>query len=370
MEPLGYDENNDLIYPDGVEPIVIRTTDRGNFKKCRVLWDYNSKMRMGREPTKSNVNLAFGIAIHKGLEAYYDPVLWHHPYSAKATRAVLAFTDDLSEQYKAANQARELSDEEWKECEELIELGQGMLRHYAQWAPQQDKGWTPVAVEQRFQVPVPRFDGGPLITKNDREGTLHPVVYQVRLDLVVRDADGNLRLVDHKTAIRFDDLTHLELDTQLSSYLWAYYAFTGEVPKAVIYNQLAKRVPQPPKILKSGLPSKDKSQATTYEMYLDTLTRLGLDTGPYEGILDFLAAQQDNYFRRTHITRTLDELALQERYIRDESIDMASDPAIYPNPSLFHCRGCDFLVPCMVRNEGGDDLFILNDAKFYRMREE
>ena len=340
---------------------AIRTSERITFKKCRRLWDYTSQNRMALEPVRMHNALSFGIDIHVGLQHYYDPNFWDLDDQSKTERAIIAFGTSIEMRRKQEKQASlgGITVERDQELDEQQDLGAGMLRHYGQWAPARDRelGLTPISVEQAIKVPIGEFQG-------------EPVYYQARIDMVARHGDGHIYLWDYKTTASIsDNYGFLDLDTQIGSYFWIYEQAFGELPKGMVYNELLKTVPKPPKQLKNGSLSKDKRQHTTLELYLKEIDRLGLDSEPYSDILALLAEKQDRYFSRTLVNRTPAEVAAQSQYIRAEVVDMLYDPSIYPNPSKMHCNGCAFLVPCMTRNEGEDDSYLLTDAGLYRPRE-
>jgi hypothetical protein len=267
---------------DGVEPYVIRTSERTNFKKCRQLWDFTSQLRNNLESTRMNHNLAFGIDIHVGLQFFYDPEAYNQDLVVRTNSAVLAFTESNQQRRDLEDETTGgLSDERIEEYEQRAILGAGMLRRYAEWADPRDKklGLKPIAVEWKFQIPVYDNQGNPLVINS------RPVVYQLRVDMVAEHGDGTVWIWDHKTAGNLSDTDHLELDTQLSSYMWALAIKTGKPVSGFMYNELEKKVPSPPKVNKNGSLSQDKRQLTTYQLYVEAIEELGLDPEPYRDML-------------------------------------------------------------------------------------
>lgn len=361
--PVGTTEDGRLVFENSVEPHVIRTSERTTFKKCRRLWDFNSVLRQAREPVKMSSALAFGIAIHVGLQHYYEPERWEFPQDVKVGKAVGEFVKENERQRREYMEARgDLSVEDEQEFKEREELGVAMLKHYCKWAERQDE-FTPVAVEERFQVPIPDEDGQPLYIDG------RPVVYQVRVDLLLKDKQDRLWILDHKTTARFDQLNFLDVDTQITSYAWAAQLHYQEKIAGVVYNEVRKSAPKEPRVLQSGKLSQDKSQLTTYELYVEAIEQHGLDASDYSGMLDYLREQGDSFVRRTRVHRTQREIAHQGQLILDEARDMLENPSIYPNPGKFNCNYCDFLAPCTVVSEGGDVDYMLNDPMMYRERE-
>lgn len=371
MLPIGVDEYGNLQYEGTVEPIVIRTTERTNYKKCRRLWKYTSNLYYNKEPVQQSMALLFGIGIHKGAETYYNPATWDLlSFEAKVDAAVGAFHKSLElARIAERDQGKgSLSEERQEEYNEHFTLGEGMLRNYFDYAKVEDEkiGLVPIAVEEKFQIPVymPGTDV-PLFIDN------RPVVYQVRIDLVARHEKENngIYIWDHKTAANIGgDTKFLDLDTQLASYAWAYQVKHGEPVAGVMYNELAKSVPHPPKELKNGSLSQDKRQLTTYELYAKAIDEKGLDPEPYSAMLDFLSTKEQSFFRRTPIFKSQDEIYNQGIYVQYEVEEMAGSPNIYPNPTKMNCNYCAFQIPCNVANESGDEKFVLEDKTLFRQR--
>lgn len=365
-------DDGTLLFPEGVEPYYIRTSERGTFKRCRRLWDYTSQNRRNLEPVRMNTPLMFGIAIHKGLEAYYDPERWHYPVEVRTNLAITEFAlslgDHKAKEVAAQGDGGSLDHDREQEYRDLEELGAGMLANYPDWAKERDEGITPIAVEKRYQVLIVDEDGVPIIIHN------RPVVYQIRVDLIIRDKHDRLWIWDHKTAASLGDLGFLDVDTQLSTYPWVVAQILGEYPQGVIYNELVKSVPHPPKVLKKGGLSIDKRQNTTYELFVEAIEQYGLDRDDYEGMLDYLRTNPNEYYRRTPVLRTPEELNFQGQLVLQEVRDMllgttGEGAYLYPNPHKFNCNSCAFRVPCTIQNEQGDYEFVLNDSKLFRQRD-
>jgi hypothetical protein len=376
-----YDEaKSEIISVNGMEVgYVIRTSDRESFKKCRRAWYYSSPLGKNLESVVLNQHLMFGIVIHKGMEAFYAPETWEQPTEALTVLSINAFKFALGEYANAEAEAKyrgELPTEREEYYLEKLELGTNMLKHYGKHYAVRDRQeiegepalFKPLAVEWKFQVPIIDPKGEPLAVDGKA------VVYQVRLDMLALHEDGSVWIWDHKTAGSIDnDGQFLDLDTQMSSYLWALHIYNElhnhqwEIG-GVIYNELEKAYPKPPKELKSGALSQDKRQLTTYELYLEAIEERGLDIGPYEAMLDYLGANRRDYFRRTPVRRSLKELWYQGSLVWMEASDMTSKPALYPSPDRFKCGGCDFRLPCLITNELGDVDYILSDASMYTTR--
>jgi hypothetical protein len=197
-----------------------------------------------------------------------------------------------------------------------------------------------------------------------------PVVYQGRVDLIVRELLPPHRywIWDHKTVGQMGSTEWLEMDDQGGSYIWALREKLGLNIAGVVYNQLLKDYPKPPVALQGGGFSKNKQQRTTYEVYRRTLEEAGEPLEPYADFLNFLRAQPDRFNRRVQIHRSTTEIANLERAICLEAMDMLGNPAIYRNAGPFNCMGCAYKAPCLAHADGQDVEFILN--QYYRKRDD
>jgi hypothetical protein len=354
---------------------IIRTSDKGMFKRCRQQWDFGSKIRQNYEPKRLRHALDFGTAVHAGLEAYYNPDTWHMPESVKQASAVSHFAGAWGEYKVYATDDVQLAD--WHAD---LELGMAMICDYIKEYAKDN--WKPVKVEAEFEVPVIvprghsdirhsfRFEvqnGNELMMWNREANDYLPVVYQGRIDLIIEDEQGHYWIVDHKTAKKFDSVEWLALDDQCGSYAWALQRMLGVTVRGVVYNELRKDAAHYPKVLKNGSLSKDKSQNTTLEMYVYAIKNQGLDPLDYRDILEYLGQQGNKFFRRTMVARSPHELENLEERIFLETVEMLSEPVIYPTPGKFTCTNCEFFQPCLAKQDGSDYAWLLNDQ--YRKRD-
>ena len=328
---------------------IIRTSDRGRFKRCRQLWDFESPMRQGYRYTPGIKALDFGIAIHEALEHYYDPDRATYAKTVKEELALRIFKASCANQRARILLAQpDLAVEIEQDFEEREELGIGMLQHYFMYWEFHGDGFTPVKSEIEFEVDIPGIDA----------------VYQGRIDLIIENEEGYW-IVDHKTAAQFTDTSYLDLDMQVSSYCWAIKKQLGIPIKGVIMNELRKSVPKEPAVNKDGTLSRNKSQSTSGIMFRWKLRQLGLSEDPYTEYINHLDAAKQ-YFRRTVLYRSDAELANVEELIRLEALDMLEpEVRIYPNPSRFNCNGCSFFAPCLAKMDGGDPDWILEKSGRY-----
>jgi hypothetical protein len=302
---------------------IIHVTERQDFKTCRRLWKYAYKenLKLPEDPLNA---LWIGRGVHAGLATYYrggDPLAGFHIWLDK----------------KLPPHKRDALDEEsWRKLQEIITLSETMLTNYKTFAERND-AFEVVAVETPLSVLVPG-------TKARLQGTL---------DLLIRK-NNHLWVFDHKTCASFVDQQHLDIDDQMTAYQWLVWKTCGEQPAGAIYNELRKKIPATPYLLKSGKSlSKDRSIDTTPDIYRKAIQENGFDESDYADVLARIG--QNEFFRRTTIPRNKHELETFGKWLVYEAREMTSKKTpLYPNPNQLFCGWCDYKILCKAENEGGD----------------
>lgn len=325
-----------------MEYYAIRTSDRLTYRRCRRLWDYSSGLRRNlsaKEHISPNMNMLFGSAIHFALEDY-------HGYNrfGDCVKAFYGFVE-----------ATKLFDQE------LIELGEGMLRYYRDyWLPKRNMFTTVVIngepqVEVKFRIELPIYDKS--------------VIYEGTFDRLVTDEDGLYWVVDYKTAARFNT-SKLSNDTQISAYCWAAEIWYNLPIAGLIMIQMVKAVPESPKTLKNGELSVDQRQKTTHQYYKDALEAIYGTTGKwdkkYYDFLDTLHSREtfegDDFIRFDKVERSVSERRTQYRYILEEASEMINQEiAIYPNATRDCSWDCSFFSACLLEDGEQDVQGYLDD---------
>jgi hypothetical protein len=374
----------------------IHTSERRSFRGCRRRWDW--LFRRNLYPVTTAKPLEFGVAMHLAFEEYYDPEKAKFPLEVRTALAIEAFKAKCAEQRKKAEEywGGELDLSIQVDHDERVELGVGMLKYYtSKVAPTWDYGWTTEQVEVSFMLPIPHPDTGKYIyckcdlcwakwikaSDNEFDGwmedELHeywtkwkglPVTYAGRLDVLARDSNGDLWVVDWKTAANIpDDHYWLDLDDQVGSYPWALNRLGIRV-RGFVYVEIKKAFPEPPKQNQSRrkgcLYSVSRQQNTTYEDYFAFVMENDTEAvvqGYYEEFLDWLKNNSTKFFERHTIYHSPQRMEAIEENIGLEALDMI-DPnlRIYPSPGRFACGGCAFRQPCLEKDAGGDYEYYLN----------
>lgn len=372
--------------------VALHTHDRIAFKRCRRKWSFSSPFRRHLTPKASRVgvnpHLWFGSGIHFALEDYHGYKRFDN--SVAAYRA-----------YVDAFNPEELPDN----IDELVELGEGMLEYYEGWEPSKSK-WKTVwvdgkpLVEEHFSLVLEdlcsyrdKNTGEPVLKRED--GTYYQtdktfgcdvavpesdverveVVYHGTVDSVVEDEHGDWWILDYKTAKAYDG-SKLVTDPQISAYCWAAEQWFERPIMGMVYLQMIKTLPKPPRITSRGV-STDKRQKTTHRLYRETLTEHYGDVQKAPAacidMLNNLAASEsekgDAFIMYDMVTRNTSTKEQTYKAILGEGREMIDpDLPIYPNPTRDCAWDCPFRTVCIAMDEGADWEYTLETD--YELRHE
>lgn len=352
--------------PTGHEPwtaVDLRATsvtERAAFRRCRRQWLLSAVHRL--RGVGANTNFRFGEAIHAGLERWYQDAqgdLVAMGPKIRRERSLEAYWSSWEEW--AADVRDELGglwDDARSEVEEWGMTGEGMLTTYYDRDEAAPLGEV-VEVEVRHRVPI--------LDPRTGKPTRPRAWLNFRLDLVTRKANGQTRVVDHKTAGSKHRSSQLDLDDQLTGYTYCWWRLTGDWPEDAVYNELIKKVAKPPRLIKKGTAlSQDKSQSTTYDLYRQAIRDHGLPYADYAEILKALKSRGwEEFFSQEGVFRTTGQIAEFERNLYEEWRDMRAvaraPERAYPSPSMFNCPGCGVRAICQAMMDQGDAGAIIRD---------
>lgn len=355
--------------PDGRRAIIIRTSDRIAFKKCRRQWSWSSHLKANLGPSYLASPLWFGSAIHYALEDYHG-----YKFFDTATDAFRAYCIATSKQH-----LRDLPDD----AHELFDMGTAMMDYYENhwlgstgrkadqtyWEEDPHTGESIPQVEVNFEIPVP-LEQFPLLQQLAQESGADTVLYRGTIDRVAIDEFGQLWVVEYKTAKVAEHL-HYQTDPQVSTYVWAArHIYPNHNIAGVVYHQFIKKTPEAPRILSSGKVSTASNLTTSVALYEKALVDLYGSAGlaPQENRNYLMALRtkedehNDKYIQRTYIERNDTQTDAEAQKILLELEDMLNpDLPLYPNPTRDCSRMCSFLAPCIAFDDGGDWQQILGD---------
>lgn len=338
-----------MLTGDRERTAVIRTSDRNLFKTCRRRWGWQSHMQQNREPKQAAAPLWFGTAIHFALEDYFG--------EKRYDRASAAFEACIKATAKQNRQ--ELPDN----AAEQLEMGRAMMDYMQDmWLVGRDPLKTYVhngipQTEVNFLVDIP-FD----VKAHFPDSPYDKVIYSGTIDRVVIDDNGDLWLVDYKTAKALKG-SHYENDAQISAYTWAASHIYDRPVVGMIWWQFLKTVPKKPQPLKSGKISTAQNQRTSHRLYRQGLIdHYGAMEKVPEEQMKFLnqlamteGAEADAYIRRDRVYKNPSSLQAEGLKILLEMEDMLNpNLPMYPNPTFMCPSMCPFYEACVSMDDGSD----------------
>ena len=356
-------ESGDALFDYGVDPdieelvsstsseriAVIRTSDRGGFKRCRRRWGWQSHLRGNLTPLETASPLWFGSGFHYAMEDFHGDRTYRHPHDA--FKAYVKATHRMS---KIKRDVR-LLPYDWQD---LYVLGVQMIDYYADhWLIARDplktfiwQGRPQVEVHAVVEVPfqTPHYD---------------KVLYACTLDRVVEDENGGLWILDYKTAKVIQ--THFfQTDPQISAYCWIGRQLYGRPIAGFIYQQHRKLVPDEPRFVAStGRLSTAKNQSTTHRLYRHAMKKLYGDPNkaPVEtidylnGLLQTESEHADKFIRRDFIYRNEHQAEAEGAKLMLELEEMLNpDLPLYPSPTRDCGHLCSFMNACVSMDDGSD----------------
>lgn len=182
------------------------------FHQCPRKWTYRyiNNIRFDEQ----NIHLDYGSAVHKGLENALLDLKVNHKIDAED---FLQTVKQLQYDYAYGDPEKELYWYAIKDMERLI--------HY-QGFYEKIKDKEIVGVEDEFDLKIPTMFCGEEVEINIKG----------YIDLIYRDSDNKLVVVDHKTSKKKFDKNKRRNNLQIPIYFMAIKDKYGEYPKSGIYN--------------------------------------------------------------------------------------------------------------------------------------
>lgn len=330
----------------------LSTTERQEFHDCRRRWDIFSYSRQSLEMKQEATALWFGKLGHDALEHFEKSRVDLVKHFSDSTAA--AIEKLTSEGIIPAGQ------DDW--LWELREIGIGMMHGYLAIYPTLDAGFKTVYTEHEFELPILDHDGNhayvevPVELEPGRVEVCRVYGYIVgRIDRVVEDTLGMWYVMDYKFMADRLASGKLDLDDQLTSYMYCGQRLFNRPFAGAVYRNIRKKLPTIPRLLVGGKGlSKDKSVDTTYEVYRKAIDDAGLNPADYADILQHLLNKPNSFFQQETVRRNQSQLDTFEHELYYEFLDMAGcAERIYHSPSWMGCF-CDAKALCLATNDGSD----------------
>jgi len=333
---------------------LIRGSELQDFLRCRLRWKWAWVDNL--KPKIPNDKLFFGQLGHKFLEVYYRN-LNHARIKTAEDMAYQAMLD--------LYQDTDTSGMDQIQVQELWDLASKVMFNYVSHWKKEDGKIHVLATELTFGIPL-----------NDE------VAYIGTVDMIYTDEYGNLWFMDHKFTKSIEKYEKNSImDRQISRYWWAliqllrgngYFLrdnqwirarrMTDQFPEpfGFTYNIILKDYPVPPKVLKNGGLSKDKSQKTTYDLYLQAIDEQGLCMDDYQDMLDYLLLQGERFFKRVRVHRTPQEIQASIEELAETIKDMYQ-PRIYRNITPDCHWDCPYKDICAASMDGSNVDYLINE---------
>jgi len=250
------------------------------FKNCRRKYQYSYVD--GIELRDRPAYFDFGTAIHLALASHYR--------GAGRLQVLEEVEKYFADNAPAQDESERL--QKWIEAREMVTA---MYLNYIQRYP--SESFKVLEIEKPFELPI-----------TDVRGDKYKDMMQAgKIDLIAEE--NGLWIVEHKSAKTIDTnyKRRLTLDAQSLIYLEAVERLYQKKFNGVIYNVLAKSVPDKPATLKNGSLSQAKNQNTTPEIYLEAIREGGLDEINYKEFLEYLESNRREYFYREYLTFTQED---------------------------------------------------------------
>lgn len=411
----------------------VHTSERRSFRGCRRRWDW--LFRQYFYPTTTAKPLEFGVAYHKGMEVFYQPQFWGAPRETVLQLAIQAFRQKCKEQLKKYEDWHGPADSEvLADYRERVQLGEGMLRYHEEKVyPDLRDNFKSLKVEVSFEVPVPRLSAdnasttnetllckcrvcwkrfmdhlvtnkydafrntvGVLVTNPSTKAFSRPddaqlwdygdtiwfrwlglpVTYGGRIDCIMEALDGSLWIFDWKSArtLAEDRQDFLELDDQISSYVWAMRMLGIDV-RGFVYFEQKKAYPEEPdqmKVKRLGRSfSVSKQLAVDAEIYERVVSENDPEAyaaGLYDEHIEWLKEHGSHFHASYTVYRNHIQIEQTGLNIAKEAAEITNpNLLIYPNAGRFSCGSCAFQQPCLSVNDGGDYMYAL-ETQFERRK--
>ena len=318
------------------------------------MWSFQSANRRSLVPRGSTpAELFIGSCFHHGVEAQalgFDPVL-----SAKAWQE-----DEVKKlaQEHAERFGTPLSMETRLSLKTSNDMAINILTNYFDRYGSSPLGeYDYLCPEVTVQLPFETSVGEILLV-----GTIDGVA--------LNRETGKLALVEHKTYSQKPDTGHFRLDHQMTGYAAIFEALTGIEVEGVIYDGVAKKLPQIPKILKNGTVSREWID-TTEKVYVKALIEANQDpeSAFYADFRERLRERDEQpqtpYFTRQFVTFTG---ASKRNWLENVSQileDMAQpELPMYPNFAWTGCWDCRVQDLCDAVQTGNGDLDELIEERY------
>ncbi len=318
-----------------------RYSEISTYLRCRQQHQYAYRDQIYPKRADSLPRMDMGTAIHLGFETYFKGTT-----VGQARLAVEKKAYDVLQQVRgaiAADPMKSPVDDPSKfiaEYEEIVESAPKIFERAALAFPVSE--WEPFLVEHTLESEI-----APGITLT---GTP---------DLVARNKEGQLFLIDWKTRSAFQDISAERSNMQFAIYQWLLAKAGCNVSGSLTY-EIISDVPKQPSVTAKGLVSKSKCRTTLALLDKaiadsDSLPDDYIDLRAYVAQIEW---QRSTY----HMRREEDCQRIMDTVVIPAAIEMAEKRKPIRCLSRFNCGGCNYAQLCLGELDGDDTAFIRSNS--------
>lgn len=312
--------------PTSLERVTFNQSRIKTFARCPKQYEYKYVQLI--EPKSKIRPLYLGSWVHRALETFYTKGDWrigHQEYVESWNK--------LFDEEKLALRTRGKT-----VGPPLPELVERIMKSY-QWYYRND-GWQVVMVEEVLETETPLRIGERVW------------IFKGRLDLLIRDDEGLLWLVDHKTTSSIPQPTAFHaMDPQLMLYPWAAERSRDLKIAGVIYNYVMSKAPTIPKLNRDGSLSRRKVR-TDYPTLLRFLKQSGYDPHDFMDVLRPLSRKSE-FLRRYKLPR--EEFVTKEIVLDALStVKRIDETRRFTRTITRDCVRCPYMTICQAELNGFD----------------
>jgi hypothetical protein len=295
------------------------------WRRCEKQFEY--KYVQGLRTKSKNKNLEMGSWIHELLMYYRDGQDWLKKHRELEREFNTYFEEE-----------REMLGHDMPE--QCLRLMRSYIRQYGK-ADKRD--YTVIDTEMDEVITLP-----------------NGLEVNVIIDLIVEDKRGGLWGWDYKTRTKFDHKDIILLDPQYSLYYDAMEIMDYKKMRGFIVDEIRKKAPTVPKLLKSGGLSKAKNIDTDVWTYMAAIREQGENPDNYAAILQHIATnQRERFYRRTFIPKDPPVLNRVRRELIESAREIENKAKrrhpVYSRSVDNSCMFmCDYRDICIIDLHGGD----------------
>jgi len=207
----------------------ISVTERGTFKRCRRMWDYNSFNRQGLQRIISKGALATGRLVHQALASW----LLHPEESLESLYLGHAYEELENVKANYLKQVgAPINDVELGNVYDAIMAGHSIMQKYEEYyGTPIPSDYTLVSPEQQLTIQIP--------------GTEHYL--EGKLDGIIQHSNGMMFVLEHKTFSMMPKETDLQMNDQFLAYTWLLSQYVGRRQVGgLLYDGMSKKASKNP----------------------------------------------------------------------------------------------------------------------------